>query len=156
MGDCSFLWRVLNIHPSGVLTALVFWLLHGWCHVKLLLPWRVLCTPCKSDYAVTSCKATHIGCICHLHFWQNGLDLLRAAVVTRWWNGYWKKTWHGNLTLEKKMLLAGLESATFRSQTSPVLYPLKYSRSLFHGIFQWGSKAHCVMETHFFGLTSCV
>ena len=23
---------------------------------------------------------------CHLHFWQNDRDLLRATVVTRWWN----------------------------------------------------------------------
>ena len=25
---------------------------------------------------------------CHLHFWQNDWDLLRAAGVTRGWNGY--------------------------------------------------------------------
>ena len=26
--------------------------------------------------------------ICHLHFWQNDWDLLRAAAVTPGWNGY--------------------------------------------------------------------
>ena len=25
---------------------------------------------------------------CHLHFWQNDRDLLRATAVTRGWNGY--------------------------------------------------------------------
>ena len=27
----------------------------------------------------------------HLDFWQNDRDILRAAVVTRMWNGYRKK-----------------------------------------------------------------
>ena len=27
---------------------------------------------------------------CHLHFWQNDRDFLRATVVTRGWNGYRK------------------------------------------------------------------
>jgi len=25
---------------------------------------------------------------CHLHFWQNDRDLLRATAVTQGWNGY--------------------------------------------------------------------
>ena len=25
---------------------------------------------------------------CHLHFWQNDRDLLRATAITRGWNGY--------------------------------------------------------------------
>ena len=28
---------------------------------------------------------------CHLHFWQNDLDLLRDIAVTRRWNGYRNK-----------------------------------------------------------------
>ena len=28
---------------------------------------------------------------CHLHFWQNDRDFLRATVVTRVWNGYRNK-----------------------------------------------------------------
>ena len=28
---------------------------------------------------------------CHLHFWQNDRDFLRATVVTRGWNGYRNK-----------------------------------------------------------------
>ena len=29
---------------------------------------------------------------CHLHFWQNDRDLLRATAVTRGWNGYRNKS----------------------------------------------------------------
>ena len=41
---------------------------------------------------------------CHLHFWQNDRDLLYATAVTRGWNGYWNKSQHRKLTLEKKIL----------------------------------------------------
>ena len=40
---------------------------HGWCHMKLL--------PSRKVYA---CLAV----TCHLHFWQNDRDLLRATAVT--------------------------------------------------------------------------
>ena len=56
---------------------------------------------------------------CHLHFWQNDRDLLRAAAVTRGWNGYRKKSQHRKLTLEKKILsplLQGFEPETFQSR----------------------------------------
>ena len=39
---------------------------------------------------------------CHLHFWQNDRDFLRATVVTRGWNGYRNKSQHRKSTLEKK------------------------------------------------------
>ena len=42
---------------------------------------------------------------CHLHFWQNDRDFLRATVVTRGWNGYQNKSQHRKSTLEKKILL---------------------------------------------------
>ena len=29
-----------------------------------------------------------LGVTCHLHFWQNDRDLLRATAVTRAWNGH--------------------------------------------------------------------
>ena len=41
---------------------------------------------------------------CHLHFWQNGWDILRATAVTRGWNGYRNRSHHRKLTLEKKTL----------------------------------------------------
>ena len=51
---------------------------------------------------------SHVGCVracsavtCHLHFWQNDRDLLRATAVTRGWNGYRNKSQHRKLTLER-------------------------------------------------------
>ena len=54
----------------------------------------------------------------HLHIWQNDCHCLRAAAVTQGWNGYWNKSQHRKLTLEKKILLPllpGLEPTTFQS-----------------------------------------
>ena len=60
---------------------------------------------------------------CHLHFWQNDWDLLRAtAAVTRGWNGFRNKSQHRKSTLENKIrppLLPGLEPGTFLSRSSP-------------------------------------
>ena len=55
------------------------WLLHDWCHMKLLLSQRILCTPynhapCQSHI----CRVLQHVCLavtCHLHFWQNDQDL---------------------------------------------------------------------------------
>ena len=55
----------------------------------------------------------------HLHFWQNDRDLLRAAAVTRGWNGYRNKSQQRKSTLEKKILpplQQGFEPATFQSR----------------------------------------
>ena len=56
---------------------------------------------------------------CHLHFWQNDRDFLRATVVTRGWNVYRNKSQHRKSTLEKKILppfQQGFEPATFQSR----------------------------------------
>ena len=71
---------------------------------------------------VTSCKVTYVrkvyACLavtCHLHFWQNDRDLLRATAVTRGvgvvmvgggggGDGYQNKSQHTKLTMEKKIL----------------------------------------------------
>ena len=56
---------------------------------------------------------------CHLHFWQNDRDFLRATVVSRGWNGYRNKSQHRKSTLEKKILppfQQGFEPATFQSR----------------------------------------
>ena len=97
---------------------------HGWCHMKLLPSRRVLCTP--YNHAPCHFMQSHIrkvyACLavtCHLHFWQNDRDLLRATAVTRGWNGYRNQCQHRKLTLEKKILpplLQGFEPATFRSR----------------------------------------
>ena len=63
---------------------------HGWCHMKLLPSRRVLCTP--YNHAPCQFMQSHIRNVhawlavtCHLHFWQNDRDLLRATAVTREW-----------------------------------------------------------------------
>ena len=86
---------------------------------------RVLCTP--YSYAPCLFMQSHIrkvrACLavtCHLHFWQNDRDLLRASAVTRGWNGYWNNSrQHRKLTTGNKILpplLDGLEPATFQSR----------------------------------------
>ena len=96
----------------------------GWCHMKLQ-PSQVLCTPYK--HAPCHFKQSHIrkvyACLavtCHLHFWQNDRDLLRATAVTRGWNGYRNKSQYRKSTMEKKILPPplpqGFESATFQSR----------------------------------------
>ena len=97
---------------------------HGWCHMKLLPSRRVLCTP--NNHAPCHFMQSHIrkvyACLsvtCHLHFWQNDRDFLRATVVTRGWNGYRNKSQHRKSTLEKKILpplQQGFEPATFQSR----------------------------------------
>ena len=97
---------------------------HGWCHIKLQLSRCTFCVHHTTVHHVTSCKATYIRCMglavtCHLHFWQNDWDLLRATSVTWGWNGYQNKSQHRKSTMEKKilpLLLQGFKPATFQSQ----------------------------------------
>ena len=116
----AFYSEFWNIHRSGVLTALA-WLVP---HETVAISAQVLCTP----YYHAQCHfmQSHIGrvhaCLiatCHLHFWQNDWDLLRATAVTWGWNGYRNKSQHRKLSLEKKILpplLQGFEPATFHSR----------------------------------------
>ena len=83
-----------------------------------------LCTPC--NHAPCHFMQSHIrkvyACLavtCHLHFWQNDRDLLRATAVTRGWNGYRNKSQHRKSTLEKIILpplLHWFEPAAFQSR----------------------------------------
>ena len=100
----SFIARFLNIHRSGVLTALALLVPHETAAVSA----HVLCIP--YNHALCHSMQSHIrrvyACLavtCHLHFWQNDRDLLRATVVTRGWNGYRNKSQHRKSTLEKKI-----------------------------------------------------
>ena len=114
----AFYSAFLNIHRSGVLTALVW-----------LVPHETAAISARSVYTMQPCimslhakPHTYGVCVfsCNLppHFWQNDRGLLRATAVTREWNGYRNKSQHRKLTLEKKNLpplLQGFEPATFRS-----------------------------------------
>ena len=99
---------------------------HGWCHMKLQPSRRKSCVHYTTMLHVTSCKATYVRCMgvlavtCHLHFWQNDRDLLRATLVTRGWDGYRNKSQRRKLTLEKKILpplLQGLEPGPFNYES---------------------------------------
>ena len=117
MSDKLFKARFLNTHRTGVLTVLA-WLVP---HETAAIPAQVLCTP--YNHAPCHFMQRHIrkvyACLavtCHLHFWQNDRDLLRATAVIRGWNGYRNKNQHRNLILEKNILpplLQGFEPATF-------------------------------------------
>ena len=119
-GLVAHFYFVLNIHRSGVLTVLVWLVPHETAAVSA----QVLCTP--YNHAPCHSKQSHIrmvyACLavtCHLHFWQNDWDLLRATMVTWRWNGYRNKSQHRKSTLEKKILpplQQGFEPATFQSR----------------------------------------
>ena len=116
----SFISRFLNIHRDGVLTALAWLVPHETAAVSA----QDLCTP--YNHIPCHFMQSHIhkvyACLavtCHLHFWQNDRDLLRATAVTRGWNGYRNKSQHRKSTLEKKIpppLQQGFEPATFQSR----------------------------------------
>ena len=65
---------------------------HGWCHMKLLPSWHILRTqynraPCHFMQSHICNVHACLAITCHLHFWQNDWDLLRASAVTLGWNG---------------------------------------------------------------------
>ena len=114
---------------------------HGWCHMKLLPPRRVLCTP--YNRAPCHFMQSHIrkvyACLAvigHLHFWQKDRDLLCATAVTRWWNGYRNKIQHRKFTMKKKILrplLEGIEPSPFQSlvgRSNHCAIPVSLSRTL--------------------------
>ena len=115
-----FIVRIINIHGSGALIALF-----GCCKCCRFGAGSVYtiepCTRLQCHFIQSHIGRVYVclGVTCHLHFWQNDRDLVRATAVTRGWNGYWNKSQHRKLTLEKKILpplLPGLEPGTFRSQ----------------------------------------
>ena len=151
----SFIARLLNIHRSGVLTALV-WLVP---HENAAVSAQVLCTP--YNHAPCHFIQSHIrkvyACLavtCHLHFWQSDRDLLRATGVARGWNGYRNKSQHRKSTLEKKILpplQQGFEPATFQSRvrrsnppppTPPPPHPHPRGRSRGQADFARSMRGH--------------
>ena len=84
MSDCSFTQHTLNIHRSSYNA---FWLLHGWCHMKLLLSRHTFCIhhTAMCQFTVSLYSKTHdrvrLAVTCHLHFWKKDWDLLHATAV---------------------------------------------------------------------------
>ena len=58
---------------------------------------------------------------CHLHFWQNDRDFLRATVVTRGWNGYRNKSQHRDPGEENSPAVPARIRTRDLSITSPAL-----------------------------------
>ena len=71
---------------------------------------------------------------CHLHFWQNDRDRLRATALTRGWNGYRNKSQHRKFTLEK------VESCTYPRSA---MYPTTCTRRDIRtgNRFQWEHRS---------------
>ena len=75
------------------------------------------CTSLQCHFIQSNIRRMHV-CLaetCHVHVWQNGRGLLHTTVVKPGWNRYWNKSQHRKLTLEKKVLLQGLEPKAFQS-----------------------------------------
>ena len=139
---CFLLLFLLNIHRSGVLTALAWLVPHETAAVSV----QVLCTP--YNHAPCHFMQGHIckvyACLavtCHLHFWQNDRDLLRAIAVTQGWNRHRNKSQQRKLTLGKKilpLLQQGFESATFQ----PLSYPCHLNLLLALTVYTMVDKTH--------------
>ena len=102
---CACLWW-------GLCTALAWLVLHETAAVSVYT-----IKPCTMSLHAKPHVHACLAVTCHLHFRQNDGDLLRAAAVTRGWNGYRNKSQHRRVTLEKKIfppLLQGFEPATFQ------------------------------------------
>ena len=107
----EWLQRVLNIHKSCVLTALFGRYMAGatWNRCRLgarsvypMQPRNSL----QSVFIRSRIRKVYV-CLsvtCHLHFWQNDRDLLRATAVRQGWNGYQNTSQHRKLTPEKKII----------------------------------------------------
>ena len=90
-----FFFFFFNTQRNGVFTALAWLVPHETAAVSA----HVLCTP--YNHVPCHFMQSHIrkvyACLavtCHLHFWQNDWDLLRATAATRGWNGYRNKSQH--------------------------------------------------------------
>ena len=80
-------------------------LLLSWCLMSSDVIWHIRdkLWPMPKHGSIRKVYAC-LAVTCHLHFWQNDRDFLRATVVTRGWNGYRNKSQHRKSTLEKKIL----------------------------------------------------
>ena len=94
-----------SLHLNVILkVSLQLW--NGWCRMKLLLSWHVLCTPhnhAPCHFMQSHKRKVHAYLAVTCHFWQKDRDLLHATAVTWGWNKYQNKNQHRKLTLEKKI-----------------------------------------------------
>ena len=117
-------------YQSKWCTNSALWSLHGWYHMKQLLSWCMFCVHHAPVYSVTLFEASRCvskAVICPLHVWQKplGHDLLCSNT---WENGYWNKSQHRELTLERKMCtLLGTEPWPFDHKWGTLLVIFSWS-----------------------------
>ena len=110
-------------HRSGVLAWLV-------PHETAAVSAQVLCTP--YNHAPCHFMQSHIrkvyACLvvtCHLRFWQNDRDLLRATAITRGWNGVstesrpWRRKFSGRCCRDLNPRPFNHESGALTTKPSP-------------------------------------
>ena len=120
----AFYSAFLNIHRSGVLTALAWLVLHETASISARSVYTI--QPCTMSLHAKHIRKVH-ACLAvtfHLRFWQNDRGLLRATAVTRGWNGYRNKKyiyWSMISEWRQQSKSAGLwQYQTFRH--GPILY----------------------------------
>ena len=153
MSDSSFSQHFLNFHWSGVLIAL-FWLLHGWCCMKLLPPQCSVYTiqPCTliCHFMQSHICGVHV-CLtvtCHLQLWQNYQDLLHATVVKWGWNRYWNKSARETEKKILPLLLMRLKPMTFWSQvwcSNHWAIPAPHCSNMYIYMYQCSSHARILL-----------
>ena len=113
-------WKGRGVGDCGIPVQFQLLLLLSWCLMSSDVIWHIRdkLWPMPKHGSIRKVYAC-LAVTCHLHFWQNDRDFLRAIVVTRGWNGYRNKSQHRKSTLEKKILppfQQGFEPATFQSR----------------------------------------
>ena len=104
--------RLFNIHWNGYSILWLLVMLHGWCHVKLLLSWHMfrVCHTTMHQFTVSSYSNPHtqvhscLAITCHLYFYQTDCDVLDATAATQAWSRHQNKSQHRKLMLKKKIL----------------------------------------------------
>ena len=145
-------FRMKRLYPFynafWISTRVVYYLQRYFCYMadvtwNLLLSRRTFCVHRTIMHQfVMSRRCVCLAVTWHLHFRQNGRDLLRANTVTWGWNRFQNKSQHRKLTLEKKILpqfVLGLELATFRSRVQRSSTEL----SLLHKLIGFDLHLYC-------------
>ena len=81
--------KIIILNPPNWCTYTTVWLLHGWCHMKLLPSWHTFyvhqtnCTSlqCHHNWSLLCRVHVCLAVTCHLHFQHNDQDLLHATAV---------------------------------------------------------------------------
>ena len=115
----SFWWRQYSVRYSLLpltISIPTSWDLCPRCRLGARSVYTIQsCTTLQCHFSVRSHISrvhVYLAVTCHLHFWQNDRDRLRATAVTRGWNAYRNKSRHRKLTLDKKLLLSALGPQT--------------------------------------------